>query len=76
MPISYKKLFDLLEQNGWTTYKIRKEKLIGQGSAWKKIHENGHIDTRTIEALCKYLNCQPGDIMEYIPDLPDNPDNQ
>lgn len=23
MSISYKKLFDLLEQNGWTTYKIR-----------------------------------------------------
>ena len=26
-----------------------------------------HIDTRTIENLCAYLHCQPGDIMEYIP---------
>lgn len=22
----------------------------------------------TLEAICKYLNCQPGDILEYIPD--------
>ncbi len=22
----------------------------------------------TINALCKLLNCQPGDIMEYVPD--------
>ena len=27
----------------------------------------GHVDTRTIENLCAYLHCQPGDIMEYIP---------
>ena len=22
----------------------------------------------TLEAICKYLNCQPGDILEYSPD--------
>ena len=22
----------------------------------------------TLEAICKYLNCQPGDILEYWPD--------
>ena len=27
----------------------------------------GHIDTRTIENLCAYLRCQPGDLMEYVP---------
>ena len=67
MPISYNKLLTVFKEKGVTSYTIKKEKIVGQ-SAWKKIHENGHIDTRTIEALCKYLNCQPGDIMEYIPD--------
>lgn len=67
MPISYKKLLTIFEKRGITSYTIREKKVIGQ-SAWKKIHENGHIDTRTIESLCKYLDCQPGDIMEYIPD--------
>jgi len=23
----------------------------------------------TLEAICKYLNCQPGDILEYLPDV-------
>ena len=67
MPISYNKLLTVFKEKGITSYTIKKEKIVGQ-SAWKKIHENGHIDTRTIEALCKYLNCQPGDILEYIPD--------
>ncbi|GFI31216.1 hypothetical protein IMSAGC013_02610 [Lachnospiraceae bacterium] len=76
MPISYEKLLNIFKKKGITSYSItKKDKILGQAT-WKKIHENGHIDTRTIEALCKYLHCQPGDIMEYIPDPPDNSDNQ
>ena len=29
---------------------------------------DGNIDTRTIDRLCKVLDCQPGDIMEYVED--------
>lgn len=25
----------------------------------------------TLEAICKALNCQPGDILEYVPDKED-----
>lgn len=25
----------------------------------------------TLAAICHELNCQPGDILEYVPDLPD-----
>lgn len=68
MSISYNKLLKLFDQKGVTSYTItKKDKIIGQAT-WKKIHENGHIDTRTIETLCKYLDCQPGDIMEYVQD--------
>lgn len=71
MSISYNKLLKLFDQKGVTSYTItKKDKIIGQAT-WKKIHENGHIDTRTIETLCKYLNCQPGDILEYVPDEPE-----
>lgn len=75
MSISYNKLLILFKEKGITSYTIKKEKIVGQ-SAWKKIHENGHIDTRTIEALCKYLDCQPGDIMEYVPDTPNESDHE
>ena len=64
MPIKYDKLIALLKENGYTSYKIRQEKIIGQAT-YKKIMEGGDIDTRTIAKLCKLLHCQPGDIMEY-----------
>ncbi len=68
MAISYKKLFDLLKKNGWTTYKIRKEKLIGQGTLTALKNGTGGLDSKTINKLCSILKCQPNDIMEYIPD--------
>ncbi len=68
MPISYNKLLEIFEKRQITSYTLtKKDKIIGQAT-WKNIHEGKHIDTRTIESLCKYLNCQPGDILEYVPD--------
>ena len=68
MSISYRKMLRLLEERNETSYTLTKRnKIIGQAT-WKKIKEGGHIDTRTIEALCDYLDCQPGDLMEYVPD--------
>lgn len=68
MAISYKKLFVLLEQQGWTTYKIRKEKLIGQGTLTALKNGTGGLDSKTISKLCEVLHRQPGDLMEYVPD--------
>ena len=65
MSISYQKLLAIIKERGITSYTIKKDNVIGQASL-RKIREGGHIDTRTIESLCKYLHCQPGDIMEYI----------
>ncbi len=67
MPISYRKLLKTFEERKITGYTIKKENIIGQAS-YKKIKEGGHIDTRSIGKLCEYLKCQPGDILEYIPD--------
>lgn len=67
MSITYRKLLSLLKERGFTTYRIRKEKIIGQAT-WAKIQNGGDIDTRTISKLCEVLNCQPGDILEYEPD--------
>jgi putative transcriptional regulator len=27
----------------------------------------------TLEAICRHLDCQPGDILEYLPDPDDKP---
>ena len=64
MPIIYDKLLKLMDDRGITSYTIKKDNVIGQAT-FKKIKDGGDIDTRTIAKLCEYLNCQPGDIMEY-----------
>ena len=66
MPIKYDKLIALMKEKGITSYTFRQNKVIGQGT-YKKIIEGGDIDTRTIAKLCELLNCQPGDILEYVP---------
>ena len=65
MPIVYDKLIKMMKDKGFTTYRIRKEKIIGQATL-SKIQNGGDIDTRTIAKLCEVLDCQPGDILEYI----------
>lgn len=65
--IIYDKLLKKLEEKELTTYKIRKEKIISE-STLQNIREGKRITTDSIAALCDALNCQPGDLLEYIPD--------
>lgn len=68
MSIKYDKLFILLKEKGYSSYKLRKEKLISQATLQKLRTGDGIIDSRTINRLCELLDCQPGDITEYVPD--------
>lgn len=68
MAIKYDKLFALFKERGITTYKIRTEKIIGQATLNSIKNGTGGLDYRSINKLCKALNCQPGDLMEYVPD--------
>lgn len=66
MPIVYDKLFQLLKDNGYTTYRIRQEKLIGQATLTALKNGTGGLDHKTIARLCEKFNCQPSDLMEYV----------
>lgn len=65
--IIYDKLLKKMDEEGLSTYKIRKEKIISE-STLQNIREGKRVTTDTIAALCGALNCQPGDLIEYIPD--------
>ncbi|MEG1427897.1 MAG: helix-turn-helix transcriptional regulator [Oscillospiraceae bacterium] len=72
MPVVYK--FDVLsalKKAGYSTYKVRKEKLLSE-STMQKFRNNEPISWENIATLCELLNCQPGDIMEYVEDEPAN----
>ena len=68
MPITFNKLFVKLKEQSISTYALRKNKIIGNETLRKLKNNTGIIDTRTINRLCDMLGCQPGDIMEYVPD--------
>lgn len=67
MPMSYDKLFALMKEKGLTTYRIRKEHIITE-TTLQKLREGKNVTTDSIASLCQVLECQPGDLMEYIPD--------
>lgn len=66
--ISYQKLFDKLKEECWSFYRVRQEKLIGQGTLTRLRNQSGGLDSKTLDKICRTFNCQPGDLMEYIPD--------
>ena len=64
MPIKYDKLFKLLEEKGRSsTYWLRQNGV--HPATVNKLRKGERVNTDTISLLCRLLNCQPGDILEY-----------
>mgnify|MGYP004632910037 CR=1 FL=1 len=73
MAIQYKiNILDELKNRGFTTYRIRKEKILSEGTLQKFRNNDTAVTLGNIETICKLLDCQPSDIMEYIPDESEN----
>ena len=69
MGISYKPLWRLLlEKNMNKTELMRAIGLSPPTLA--KLSKNETVDGKIIARICEYLNCQPGDIMEYLKEEP------
>ena len=56
-----------LKDKGITTYRIRKEKLFGEGTL-ALIRKGDPVRWKAINDICKLLQCNVGDILEYIED--------
>ena len=70
MAIRYKiDIMAALKEKGYPSTRIRDEKLIGQ-SYLQQIRHGELVSWKTIDTICKLLECQPGDIIEHIPDDP------
>lgn len=64
--IIYDKAFKLFKERGYNTTRLRNENIITQ-AALTSMRHNAHVNTKSIERLCIALDCQPGDLMEYVP---------
>ena len=58
-------ILEALKEKGYTSYKIRQDKLIGEAQL-TKIRKGELASKETLNTICKLLKCQPGDILEYI----------
>ncbi len=68
MPIRYKlDVLEMLTKAGYRSTRIRNEKLMGQATL-QQLRHNELVSWKNIEVICRLLECQPGDILEYVPE--------
>lgn len=72
MPIVYKcDILSALKEKGITSYKMRKEKIMGERTI-QQIREKQLVSWDAMTKICELLQCQPGDLLEYVPDTKDD----
>lgn len=68
MAIQYKEdVLALLKSAGYPSTRIRAEKLLGQ-SYVQQLRKGELISWAALNKVCALLDCQPGDLLEYVPD--------
>ena len=68
--IIYAAFWNTLKRSGESTYSLIKDHHISS-STIDKLRKNKPLNTTTINDLCRILDCQVQDIMEYIPSSDD-----
>ena len=54
-----------LKKKGYSSTRIREEKLIGQ-SYLQQLRRGELVSWKTLDTICSLLECQPGDLIEYV----------
>ena len=70
--IKYKiDILNALREKGYSSYKLLNNKIMGNATI-QKLRKSEVVYGSNLNLLCTLLNCQPGDILEYVPDNQDN----
>lgn len=65
MALQYKiNVIEALKEKGISTYTLRKEKILSE-STIQKLRGGVPVSWENLETLCKLLDCNIGDIIEY-----------
>ena len=74
MPIQYKRdILAALKEAGFNTNRLRKDKLLSEGVI-QSLRENKYVALQNISKICELLDCQPGDLLEYVREPADRPE--
>ena len=70
MAMKYKiDIIAALKEAGYNTSRIRKEKIMGEAML-QKIRSGQMVSWAVLETICDLLDCQPGDLIEYVKEAP------
>ena len=66
-------VLEALKAAGWSTYRLgaRGEKIIGERTI-QMLREGRPVSFEILARLCHLLHCQPGDLLEYVEDSPED----
>lgn len=67
-------ILQMLKDKGYNTNELRKGGLLGE-NAIQTIRAGGVPGLKSIDKICKLLNKQPGQLLEYVPDNQENKTN-
>ena len=65
--IRFDRLWKLMEKRQLSTYYLR-EKSGVDSNVIRRLRNNESLETKTLDKLCKALDCKLEDIAEYVPD--------
>lgn len=60
-------ILEELKKAGYSTYRIRKEKLLGESTMQKLRAGEPTLTMDSMDVICTLLRCQPGDFIEWVP---------
>lgn len=58
-------IMEALKEKGYTSYRLRQDKIFGEATM-TKFRRKEYINFDNLNLLCELLECQPGDIIEYV----------
>ena len=57
-----------LKKEGFSSYRLRNEKILSEGTMQKLRTGEASITMSVLNEICDLLDCQPGDLLEFVPD--------
>lgn len=60
-------VLEAIKEAGYTTTRIRRERIISEGSL-TRIRAGKMVSIETLEVICRILDMQPGNIIKYVED--------
>ena len=60
-------VLESLKENGYTTTRLRREKILGENTI-QYIREGKPVSAKALDTICRLLDMQPGNIIKYVGD--------